>query len=90
MREARLYVFPEMMNGLRQQVKISIENLLVNVSIRHFALALQEVYLFMYPIYRGCVHLSVAVLAEISPRSPQKIFIFIINIYFYRIKVSKK
>ena len=33
--------------------------------------------------------LSVAVLAEISLRSPRKLFIFIIKKYFYRVKVSK-
>ena len=33
---------------------------------------------------------SVAVLAEISLRSPRKSFIFIIKKYIYRIKVSKK
>ena len=33
---------------------------------------------------------SVAVSAEILLRSPRKIFIFIINKYFYRIKVSQK
>ena len=36
------------------------------------------------------VMLSDAVLAEISLRSPRKIFIFIIKKYIYRIKVSKK
>ena len=36
------------------------------------------------------VHVSVAVLAEISLMSPQKIFIFIIKKKYYRIKVSKK
>ena len=33
---------------------------------------------------------SVAVLAEISLRSPRKLFIFIIKQYIFRIKVSKK
>ena len=33
---------------------------------------------------------SVAVLAEIPLRSPRKLFIFIIKIYIYRMKVSKK
>ena len=33
---------------------------------------------------------SVAVLAEISLRSPRKLFIFIIKHIMYRIKVSKK
>ena len=32
---------------------------------------------------------SVTVLAEISPRSPRKLFIFIIKVYIYRIQVSK-
>ena len=41
-----------------------------------------------------CIHMdytgiSDAVLAEISPRSPQKILIFIIKKYIYRISVSK-
>ena len=35
------------------------------------------------------VFISVAVLAEISLRSPRKLFILMINKYFYRIKVSK-
>ena len=40
---------------------------------------------------RACRFLnSEAVLAEISLRSPRKLCIFIIKIYIYRIKVSKK
>ena len=40
-------------------------------------------------LYR-CVSGSVVVLAEISLRSPRKLFIFIIKKYIYWIKVSKK
>ena len=36
------------------------------------------------------VHISVAVLAGLSLRSPRKLFFFFIKKYFYRIKVSKK
>ena len=41
-------------------------------------------------VLEGALTTSAAVLAEISLKSPRKIFVFIIKKFIYRIKVSKK
>ena len=52
-----------------------------------------HVYAYMFHMAISCLcsaaYISSAVLAEISLRSPRKLFIFIIKKYIYRIKVSK-
>ena len=56
----------------------------------HLAIQEYQKAFVMRSVRRGKVHHSVAVLAEISLRSPRKLFIFIIKENIHRIKVFNK